>query len=164
MATKAKLEQAAKAFNDLMKLDPQIKTGRRVKMDAILTDIKEAAEMLRPEDQFPKEIVDTLVEVNVFVKDEAKTRTLPTKPKPTPKDKAAKGDNGDKPFTKKNKTPVGVEIVHLLCDNPDISNESIKKHLDKKKFTYSPSTISTQKGDTMKVINYLKEQNRWMDA
>jgi hypothetical protein len=102
MAIKAKLEQAAKAFNELMKLDPPIPMGRKVKMDALLADIKEAADQLHPEDKFPKDVVDTLVEANVFVKDEAKSRikTL-SKPKTKAKDKSngKKSRYGHKPNT-----------------------------------------------------------------
>lgn len=95
MATKAKLEQAAKAFNELMKLDPPIPMGRKVKMDALLADIKQAADQLHPEDKFPKEVVDTLVDVNVFVKDEAESR-IKTPSKPKPKTKAKDKSNGKK--------------------------------------------------------------------
>ena len=98
MAIKAKLEQAAKAFNELMKLDPPIPMGRKVKMDALLADIKEAADQLHPEDKFPKEVVDTLVDVNVFVKDEAGSRTLPP-PKPKDKSNGKKSRYGHRPNT-----------------------------------------------------------------
>ena len=47
MATKAKLIQAAKEFNKVMALKPAIPVGRRVKLDALLADIKEAAEEFR---------------------------------------------------------------------------------------------------------------------
>jgi hypothetical protein len=150
MTTKAKLEQVAKAFNDLMKLDPPILFGKKVTMKSLLANIKEASEQLNPDDKFPQEIVETLLEVNVFVKDEAESRIIPA---PTPKEK-------DKKPAKK-KPPAGHFIVHLLCDNPEITNEAIQKRLDKKGYVVAPSTIGTQRADTMKVINYLQEKGRW---
>ena len=71
-------------------------------MDALLADIKEASEELKPDDKFPKDVVDTLVEANVFVKDEAKSRIkTPSKPKTKAKDKSngKKSRYGHKPNT-----------------------------------------------------------------
>ena len=86
MATKAKLEQAAKAFNKVLGLDPPIPFGRRVKMDALLADIKEAAQDLKPGDKFSKEVMKTVTEVIVSVKPQAKTK-IDSDSKPAPKPK-----------------------------------------------------------------------------
>lgn len=61
--TKAKLTKVAKEFNEVMALDPPIKTGNGV--DKLEADIKEASSEVREDDTFSDEVEGFLVELGI---------------------------------------------------------------------------------------------------
>jgi len=70
MATKAQLFQTAKEFNELMQLDPPIKTGLKRTVSQLEDNIKEAAQELRDDDEFSDEVEGVLIELGIREKAE----------------------------------------------------------------------------------------------
>jgi hypothetical protein len=164
--TKKQLVQVVAEFNDVMALDPPIKkTNPNAKLEA---DIKEAAEELRDTDKFSPEVEKVLVRLGIRQapddlekdkeepKDELKKKATGKK-KAEPKEKAA-------PKTTPTKKSSGVSgtafITHLICDDPEISNDDIAKALDKKGYSVSKNTMSFHAGWTRRVMRYLQEKGR----
>jgi hypothetical protein len=50
--------------------------------------------------------------------------------------------------------------MRLVCENPEISKDEIRKKLDKGKFTIKDSSLETARSDTKKVINFLMETGK----
>jgi hypothetical protein len=160
MVTKKQLQQVASEFNGVMALDPAIASNGKRTVAQLEADIKEAAGELRDDDEFSSEVESVLVELGIREKEEepeeptAKSESKSKQPKSKRATDKGKGKNEEK------KIPATTFICHLICDDPDISTEQIKKKLAKNGYEVAESTIPTTRADSMKVISYLMEMGR----
>ena len=151
---RTELVKAAEEMNEVLDLDPQISTGKAAKIDEIIAEIKEAAQVIEEDDEFSDETLAVLKELGCIEIEEGSSKE---------EEEAGTDDDPDDDKQEEEKEedlPTLIAGTAKLAALKDLVNEhdefkKLRKSLDGYTGIHGPKAL---KADMMEVLGISSEK------